>query len=66
MIRGRERKNLVQVLALNPQLVFPRNVAGIFSDFKHGHDNDLHRDRNKGRPLHRFLLGIKRADEEAE
>src|SRR5258707_9647423 len=41
MVAGRERKDLVEVLALDPQLVFAGCVAGVFAAFEHGDHHDL-------------------------
>jgi hypothetical protein len=41
VIARRQRKNLVQVLALHPQLIFARCVARIFPHLKHGDYDDF-------------------------
>ena len=41
MITGREREDLIEVLALYPELVFAGSVAGVFAAFEHGDDDDF-------------------------
>jgi hypothetical protein len=41
VIRGRQRNDLIQVLALDPQLVLAGCIAGILTAFEHGNDNNL-------------------------
>jgi hypothetical protein len=48
MIARRERQDLVQVLALHPQLVFAGSVARIFSPFEHGDHDDFDADWRDG------------------
>ena len=48
MVARRERKDLVQVLALDPELVFAGRVAGVLADFEHGDDHHFHFDRPRG------------------
>jgi len=43
-IAGRERKNLVEMLALHPKLKFARSVIGVFSALKHRDDDDFDAD----------------------
>jgi hypothetical protein len=43
VISRRERVDAIEVIAFNPILQLSRLVAGIFANFKHGHDDDLHR-----------------------
>src|SRR5712671_184940 len=48
VIPGRERNNFIQVLALDPQLVFPGGVPGVLAAFEHGDHHNLDADRRAG------------------
>jgi len=56
VIRGRQRKDLIQMIPLDPVLQFARRVSGICALFEHGHHNDLDWNRRSGR-LGRSLRG---------
>src|SRR5206468_6625799 len=45
MIAGGERNDLIEVLALNPKLVFARRVASVRTAFEHGDDYYFDGDR---------------------
>src|ERR1700733_8119180 len=49
MITGRQRKNLVEMLAFHPELKFAGGIAGILATLEHGnHDNfDPNRSRRR-------------------
>ena len=49
MIAGGERNDLIEVLALNPKLVFARRVASVRTAFEHGDDYYFDGDRLTGR-----------------
>ena len=49
VIPGWERNDLIQVLALNPQLVFARCVTGVLAALEHGDHYDLDAYRRAGR-----------------
>ena len=48
MITRGERNDLIEVVALDPELVFAGRVAGVLAAFEHGDDYDLDRDRLAG------------------
>jgi len=48
MIAGGERKDLIEVLALHPELIFAGSVAGVFAAFEHGDDDDFDGNRLVG------------------
>src|SRR5216683_2374195 len=62
VIPGRERNNFIQVLALDPQLVFPGCVPGVLAAFEHGDHHNLDADRRAGR----CRLGTKQNGENSE
>jgi hypothetical protein len=41
VVAGGERKYLIEVLALDPQLIFAGSVASVFAAFEHGDDNSF-------------------------
>src|SRR5882762_10708290 len=49
MVAGRDRNDLIEVLALDPELVFAGRVAGVFAAFEHGDHYDLNADWLAGR-----------------
>jgi hypothetical protein len=51
VIRGREGKDLIQMVAFDPVLEFAGLIAGIGSDLKHGYYDNFDRDRSLGRSL---------------
>ena len=48
VIAGGERKDLIEVLALDPELIFAWGVAGVFAAFEHGDDDDFDGNRLTG------------------
>ena len=63
VVAGGEGQDLVEVLALHPELKFARRVAQIFAALEHGDDYDL--DRN-GRVPGRGLSAQRQAGESAK
>ena len=49
MISGGHRNHAIEMLALNPQLIFAGSVAGVLAAFKHGDDDNFHCDWFRGR-----------------
>jgi hypothetical protein len=41
VITGRERDDLIQPLALDPELVFAGRITGVFAAFEHGAHHDF-------------------------
>ena len=45
VITGRQRKDLVKMLAFYPELKFTRSVTGVLAALKHGHHDDFDTNR---------------------